>query len=127
MTVEQLPVADRRTTVRWVRRELRRRWGAAAGALGAGLLAAAAAVTPVYALGVLVDRVRAGAPTSAIVGITVVIAAAALVSGVTTAASAYLVARLGGQILAALREATVARAVTLPGDRLERAGRGELM
>ena len=77
MSTEQLPIADRRETLRWLRGELRARWGEAAGAFAVGLLAAAAGVTPVYALGVLVDRVRAGAPSSDIVGITVVIAVAA--------------------------------------------------
>jgi ATP-binding cassette, subfamily C, bacterial len=124
---EPLPIADRAETLRWLRRELRARWGEAAGAFAVGLLAAAAAVTPVYALGVLVDRVRAGAPSSDIVWISVVIAAAALVAGVTTAVSTYLIARLGGRILATLREDTVARAITLPATRLERVGKGELM
>ncbi|MEV4139135.1 ABC transporter ATP-binding protein [Dactylosporangium sp. NPDC049742] len=127
MSTEQLPIADRRETLRWLRGELRARWGEAAGAFAVGLLAAAAGVTPVYALGVLVDRVRAGAPASDIVGITVVIVAAAIVAGVTTALSTYLIARLGGRILAALREDVVARAVTLPATRLERIGKGELM
>ncbi|GAB3847954.1 ABC transporter ATP-binding protein [Dactylosporangium cerinum] len=127
MSTEHLPIADRRETLRWLRGELRARWGQAAGAFAVGLLAAAAGVTPVYALGVLVDRVRAGAPTSDIVGISVVIIAAALVAGVTTAVSTYLIARLGGEVLAALREDVVARAVTLPSTRLERAGKGELM
>lgn len=123
----QLPVADRRETLRWLRGAVRARWGEAAAAFAVGLVAAAAGVTPVYALGVLVDRVRAGAPASGIVGITVVIVAAALVAGVTTAVSSYLIARLGGRILAQLREDTVERAVTLPATRLERAGKGELM
>jgi ATP-binding cassette subfamily C protein len=127
VSTEQLPIADRRETLRWLRGELRARWGGAAGAFAVGLLAAAAGVTPVYALGVLVDRVRAGAPSSDIVGITVVIVAAALVAGATTALSTYLIARLGGRILASLREDVVARAITLPATRLERVGKGELM
>jgi ATP-binding cassette subfamily C protein len=127
VSIEQLPIADRAQTLHWLRGALRARWHDAAGAFGVGLLAAAAAVTPVYALGVLVDRVRAGAPSSDIVSITVVIVAAALVSGVTTAASSYLIARLGGRILATLREDAVARAVTLPAIRLERVGKGELV
>jgi ATP-binding cassette subfamily C protein len=127
VNTENLPIADRRETLRWLRGELRARWGEAAGAFAVGLLAAAAGVTPVYALGVLVDRVRAGAPTSDIVGITVVIIVAALVAGVSTAVSTYLIARLGGRVLATLREDAVERAVTLPSTRLERAGKGELM
>ncbi|MER7009661.1 ABC transporter ATP-binding protein, partial [Dactylosporangium sp. NPDC000555] len=122
-----LPVADRRETLRWLRGELRRRRGGAIVAAGVGVLAAAAAVTPAYALGVLVDRVRAGAGAAAVVPVAVVIAAAAVVAGVTAGLSSYRIARLGGEILATLRESVVARALTLPANRLERAGAGELL
>ncbi|MEV8516487.1 ABC transporter ATP-binding protein [Dactylosporangium sp. NPDC051484] len=122
-----LPIADRRETLRWLRGELGRRRGGAILAAGIGVLAAAAAVTPAYALGVLVDRVRAGAGAAAVVPIAVVIAAAAVVAGVTAGLSSYRIARLGGDILATLRERVVARALTLPANRLERAGAGELL
>ena len=72
-----------------------------------GLLAAAASVVPVYALGMLVDQVRAGAGVRAIVPITVVIVAAALVGGLAAGLSSLLVSRLGERILAGLRERTV--------------------
>ncbi len=55
-----LPVASARETRAWVGAELRSRKPAVAGTVLAGLVAAAASVAPVYALGVLVDRVRAG-------------------------------------------------------------------
>ncbi|MFC5030658.1 ABC transporter ATP-binding protein [Streptomyces sp. DSM 41987] len=122
-----LPIANSRTTWRWLGGRLRERPAALALTLLVGLLGAAAAVVPAYALGILVDRVRDGAGSSAILGIAVTIAAAALVGGAATGLTSYLVARLGGQILAMLRERTVSRALTLPVTTLERAGRGDLL
>lgn len=122
-----LPIADSRTTWRWLGGRLCERPAALALTLLVGLLGATAAVVPAYALGILVDRVRDGAGSSAILGIAVTIAAAALVGGAATGLTSYLVARLGGQILAVLRERTVSRALTLPATTLERAGRGDLL
>lgn len=122
-----LPVADARRTWGWLWGELRARWAALTVALLVGLLGAAASVVPVYALGVLVDRVREGAPASALGSIAVVIVVAAVVGGVATGAAAYLIGRLGARILAVLRERTVARALRLPVTTLERAGRGDLL
>jgi ATP-binding cassette subfamily C protein len=92
-----------------------------------GLVAAAASVITVYALGVLVDRIRAGSGAAAIGPVTVVIAAAALVGGGATGLSTVLVSRLGGHMLADLREATVRIALRLPPTVLDRAGRGDLL
>jgi ATP-binding cassette subfamily C protein len=122
-----LPIAGSRETWRWLRRELRRRPGAMAGTLLVGLLGAAASVVPVYALGRLVDRVREGAPTSAIVPVAVVIGVAAVVAGAATGLGSYLIARLGGEVLAELRERTVDRALRLPATVLERTGKGDLL
>ncbi|GGM21582.1 ABC transporter ATP-binding protein [Dactylosporangium sucinum] len=122
-----LPVATGGEAWRWLRRELGRRRLEVAATVGVGLLGAAASVVPVNALGVLVDRVRAGAPAGTLAGIGAVIGVAALVAGATTGLAAYLVARAGGRILAELREATVERALRLPTATLDRAGRGELL
>ncbi|MEU4223672.1 ABC transporter ATP-binding protein [Nonomuraea sp. NPDC026600] len=124
---ELLPIAGARLTWSWLWRELRGRWPNLAFALLVGLLGAVASVVPAYALGALVDRVREHAPGSAIVPITIVITVAAVVGGVTTGLSTYLIGRLCGQILAVLREATVARALTLPATTLERTGKGDLL
>nr|BFE59012.1 hypothetical protein GCM10020063_035380 [Dactylosporangium thailandense] len=122
-----LPIASARGTWRWVRGELGRRRLEVAGTLAVGLVGAAAAIVPVSALGVLVDRVRAGASPSALAAIGAVIGAAALAAGLTAGLAAYLVARTGGRLLATLREATVERALRLPSATLERAGRGDLL
>ncbi|MFD1538415.1 ABC transporter ATP-binding protein [Nonomuraea guangzhouensis] len=124
---ELLPIAGARRTWSWLWRELRGRWPSLTFALLVGLLGAVASVVPAYALGALVDRVREHAGGSAIVPITIVITVAALVGGVTTGLATYLIGRLCGQILAVLREATVARALTLPATTLERTGKGDLL
>ncbi|WP_433603972.1 ABC transporter ATP-binding protein [Dactylosporangium sp. CA-139114] len=122
-----LPIASARGTWRWVRGALGRRRLEVAGTLAVGLAGAAAAIVPVSALGVLVDRVRAGASPSALAVIGAVIGAAALGAGLTAGLAAYLVARTGGRLLATLREATVERALRLPSATLEHAGRGDLL
>jgi ATP-binding cassette, subfamily C, bacterial len=122
-----LPVARPDETRAWVWRELCARRGEVTVAVLTGLLAAAASVIPVYALGVLVDRVRAGAGAAAIVPVTVVIVVAALAGGGATGLSTALIGRLGGRVLADLREATVGIALRLPATVLDRVGRGDLL
>ncbi|MET8148730.1 ABC transporter ATP-binding protein [Actinoplanes sp. NPDC049668] len=122
-----LPVATARQTRAWLWAELRGRPGEVIGTLLVGLLAAAAAILPVYALGVLVDRVRADAGSSAIVEISIVIGVAAVVGGGAIGLSTYLIGRLGSRMLADLRESTVATALRLPALVLDRAGRGDLL
>lgn len=56
----------------------------------------------------------------------VLLAAVALVQGGATALGMGLVAKLGESVLARLRERFVERALSLPADRLERAGAGDL-
>ncbi|WP_228032307.1 ABC transporter ATP-binding protein [Mycolicibacterium sp. P9-22] len=127
MSAEILPVATGRETWTWLRRELRGRLGALSATTLVGILAAAAAVLPVYVLGVLVDRIIDGSPSSVIVTIAVILGAAALVGGVATGVSNYLIGRLGAVMLADLREAGVDRALMLPSTTVERVGRGDLL
>ncbi|MER5646306.1 ABC transporter ATP-binding protein [Streptosporangium sp. NPDC002524] len=122
-----LPVASGAETWRWLRAQLRERRGTVAVTLLVGVLGATASVVPAYVMGILVDRVREQSGTSVIVAVAVVITLSALAGGAATGVTSYLVARLGGQVLAALRERTVARALTLPLTRLERAGKGDLL
>jgi ATP-binding cassette subfamily C protein len=124
---ETLPIADAKQTRAWLWSELRLRRGEVAGTLGVGVLAAAASITPIYALGILVDRVREKAGTSAIVPIAIVIVASALVGGAAMGWSSYLIGRLGARMLADLRESTVATALRLPALVLDKVGRGDLL
>ena len=122
-----LPIASASESWRWLRGELGRHKGLATLTLLVGLIAAAAAVVPVYVFGVLVDRVREGAPASTIVGVVAVITVAAIVAGALTGLGSYLIARLGEGMLARLRERVVARALRLPIPTVERVGKGDLL
>lgn len=127
MSADILPVASGRATWRWLRRELRARLGVLVGTVLVGILAAGAAILPVYVLGALVDRIIDGSPSSVIAAIAAVLIAAALVGGAATGASNYLIARLGSVMLADLREAGMDRALDLPTTTVERVGRGDLL
>ncbi|MFI6225948.1 ABC transporter ATP-binding protein [Micromonospora echinospora] len=127
MTNPTLPVASPRESRAWLGAELRARKGATGITLVVGLLAAGTSIVPAYALGLLVDRVRAGSGTTALVPIAVTIVIAAVVGGLATGASAHLVRRLGARILANLRERAVDTALRLPVAVLDRAGRGDLI
>lgn len=119
------PVATGRETWIWLRRELRSRTAALSATILVGVVAAGAAVLPVYVLGVLVDRIIDGSPSSVIITVALVLGAAALVGGAATGWSNYLIGRLGALMLADLRETGgVNRALTLPSTTVERVGRG---
>jgi ATP-binding cassette subfamily C protein len=122
-----LPVAHWRRTLRWFTGDLRRRPGLLAATVAIGLFAAALSVTPVYVLGVLVDRVRDGASAGEVVGPAVLIGVTALLGGLGSGVSGYLVQRLGEQTLADLREAVLDRALRLPIGVVDAAGRGDLL
>jgi ATP-binding cassette, subfamily C, bacterial len=122
-----LPVATGRETWNWLRHELRSRLGALSATLLVGILAAAASVLPVFVLGVLVDRIIDGSPSSVIVGIAVILGSAALLGGVATGIASYLISRLGAVMLADLREEGVDRALDLSSVTVERVGRGDVL
>ena len=122
-----LPVAQWRRTLNWFTGDLRRRPGLLAATVATGLLAAGLSVVPVYVLGVLVDRVRDGATAGEIVGPAVLIAVTALLGGLGTGISGYLVQRLGEQTLADLRETVLDRTLRLPIGVVDAAGRGDLL
>ncbi|MET0475795.1 MAG: ABC transporter ATP-binding protein [Mycobacterium sp.] len=122
-----LPVATGRQTWLWLRRELRARGGSVFLTVVVGLVAAAMAVVPVYVLGVLVDRIIDGSPTSVIVMIGIVVTCAAAIGAVASGISNYLIGRLGAVALADLREAGVERALSLPSTTVERVGMGDLL
>ncbi|MBY4383479.1 ABC transporter ATP-binding protein [Rhodococcus fascians] len=124
---ELLPIATGARSGRWLLEQLKLRRARTAVTLLLGAVAAAMSLVPVYVLGVLVDRVRDGADSSTIVGVVVVIAVAAVIGGVVTGFSGYLISTLGEGILASLREAVVRRALRLPVATLERVGKGDLL
>ncbi|MEK8073331.1 ABC transporter ATP-binding protein [Rhodococcoides navarretei] len=124
---ELLPIATGARSGKWLLEQLKLRRARTAVTLLLGAIAAAMSLVPVYVFGVLVDRVRDGADPSAIIGVVVVISVAAVIGGIVTGFSGYLISSLGEGILASLREAVVRRALHLPVATLERVGKGDLL
>ncbi|MFE7415981.1 ABC transporter ATP-binding protein [Rhodococcus sp. NPDC057529] len=124
---ELLPIANARDTWAWLRSELGRRRGRSVFTLLVAAVAAGMALVPVYVFGVLVDRVQDGAPPSTIGWVVAVIASAAVIGGLCAGFASYLIRSLGEGILADLRERTVDRALRLPIQTVERAGKGDLL
>jgi ATP-binding cassette subfamily C protein len=122
-----LPVATTARTWSWLTDDLRRRRRASAAAMLVGLAAAAVATVPIYLLGILVDRVSDGDAVASLVGVSVVIAVAALIGGLGTGLSTYLITRLGEYTVADLREEVLDRALNLPATMIEETGRGDLL
>jgi ATP-binding cassette subfamily C protein len=122
-----LPVASGRQTRSWLAAALAHHRAAVVRVIAVSALAAIASVTPALALGVLVDRVVAGAGTSVLLSIAAVAAAAALVGGVAAGLAVYSVASLGAGLLADLREGVIRRALRMPTRVIEDTGRGDLL
>ncbi|MDF2824162.1 MAG: multidrug transporter permease, partial [Mycobacterium sp.] len=92
-----------------------------------GLAAAAASTVPIYLLGSLVDRVSEGEAGGSLAGLGAVIAGTALLGGLGTGLSTYLITKLGERTVADLREDVLDRALHLPATVVEESGRGDLL
>ncbi|TMR25668.1 ABC transporter ATP-binding protein [Nonomuraea turkmeniaca] len=88
---------------------------------------AALQVLPVLLLGRVVDGVIEGEPQSMLVTIGALMVAAALLGSAATAASTYLIGRLGAGLLARLREDAVRAVLAMPSARIEQVGRGDVL
>ena len=124
---EILPIATGSRCWSFLSNELRSRRRMTAITLAVSAVAAAMSLIPVYVFGVLVYRVIDGAPTSTIVVVVAVITVAAVIGGVFTAISTYLISKVGEGLLASLRERVLGRALHLPISTLERVGKGDLL
>jgi ATP-binding cassette subfamily C protein len=122
-----LPVARYRDSLRWLTRAMRRHPLLLGTALVTGLLAAAAALVPVYAMGWIVDAAVAGRPATDIVGPAAVLGAAALAAGVLAGIGSYAITRLGETTVAVLREDVVRDVLLLPAGATEAGGRGDVL
>ncbi|MET0897159.1 MAG: ABC transporter ATP-binding protein [Mycobacterium sp.] len=126
-TAPVLPIATAGRTGAWLSSDLRRRGRAVAAAVVVGMAAAAASTVPIYLLGALVDRVRDGDTAGSLVGLATVIGVTALLGGLGTGLSTYLITRLGEHTVADLREEVLDRALHLPATQIEESGRGDLL
>ncbi|POM26573.1 putative ABC transporter ATP-binding protein [Actinomadura rubteroloni] len=122
-----LPTASPAATRRALRELARPHRGAAAGAVLTLVAATACGLVVPPVLGHLVDVVLDGRGAGAVTAPVLLLLAAAVGQAVLTGVGNALVARFGETLLAGLRENVVDRALRLPSDQVERAGRGELV
>lgn len=136
MTRELLPIASPRRTWAALWTEVRAlRWLSVATLVTAIGASAGGLVAP-WVLGTMVDDIAGGAGINDTAGgagrgdvvtAAVIIAVAALGTGLLTALSSALLSRLGETVLARLRERVLDRALHLPGATLDRVGTGDLL
>ncbi|MFJ4438160.1 ABC transporter ATP-binding protein [Streptomyces sp. NPDC088923] len=121
-----LPTATPARTRAAVRELLRPHRALAGAGFAVLVLATAVGLLTQPLLGRIVDLVTRGRSPDALTWPVLALAGIALVQGAATAWGMALVSRLGETALARLRELFVERALSLPLDRVERAGSGDL-
>ncbi|GAB2841883.1 ABC transporter ATP-binding protein [Actinocorallia aurea] len=122
-----LRTATGREATRWVVAHCRAVPWLTVSAVLTTVAGAALQVLPVLLLGRVVDGVDAGEPRSILLTIGTLLVAAALLGTAATAASAYLIGRLGADLLARLREGAVRTVLGMPSARIEEVGRGDVL
>ena len=122
----RLPVASARQTWAAVRRLARPHRGLALAALLTAVSATVVFLVTAPVLGRIVDQVIENRPASDLTGPITVLVMIAVVYALLSMVGVVLVARLGEQILAELRERFIERALDLPLDQVEAAGSGDL-
>lgn len=122
-----LRTATGREAARWVAAHCRDAPWLTAAAVLTTVAGAALAVLPVFLLGQVVDGVVAGEPQAVLVTVGVLLVLAALLGAAATAASTYLIGRLGAELLARLREGAVRAVLGMPSARVEQVGRGDVL
>ncbi|MFD5141816.1 ABC transporter ATP-binding protein [Streptomyces sp. NPDC058401] len=116
-----------REAARWVAANCRTRPWLTSAAVLSTVAGAALQMLPVLLLGRVVDAVTRGEPRSMLVTIGAWMVAAALLGAAATALSAYLIGRLGADLLAHLREGAVRAVLGMPSARVEQVGRGDVL
>ncbi|MCM1969311.1 ABC transporter ATP-binding protein [Streptomyces sp. NPDC002812] len=116
-----------REAARWVAANCRTMPWLTSGAVLSTVAGAALQMLPVLLLGRVVDAVTGGEPRSVLVTIGAWMVAAALLGAAATALSAYLIGRLGADLLAHLREGAVRAVLGMPSARVEQVGRGDVL
>ncbi|WP_228992196.1 ABC transporter ATP-binding protein [Streptomyces sp. DH8] len=134
MTVTDTPAAPAalRTATggeaaRWVTSHCRRTPWLSASTVLTTVAGAALQVLPVLLLSRVVDGVVGGEPRSILLTVGVLMVAAALLGAAATAASTFLIGRLGAELLARLREEAVRAVLGMPSARVEEVGRGDVL
>jgi ATP-binding cassette subfamily C protein len=127
VSAKTLRTATGREATRWVVEHCRTAPVLTVAAVLATVVGAALQVLPVFLLGSVVDGVVEGRARSVLVSIGAVTVVAALLGAAVTAASTYLIGRLGAEMLARLREGAVRAVLGLPSARVEQVGRGDVL
>ncbi|NEC24603.1 ABC transporter transmembrane domain-containing protein [Streptomyces parvus] len=134
MTVTDTPVAPTalRTATggeasRWVARHCRQAPWLTASTVLTTVSGAALQVLPVLLLGQVVDGVVGGESRSILLTVGILMVAAALLGAAATAASTFLIGKLGAELLARLREEAVRAVLGMPSARVEEVGRGDVL
>lgn len=122
-----LPIASNSQVRHWLTTALLQRRIALMSVVLVGFLAAAATTAPIYLLGTLVDRVHSGDSVTSLVTLAIVIAGSALLGGLGTGMSSYLIAYLGGYTVAELREHVMQHVLNTPATTIEDSGRGDVL
>ncbi|MFJ6513656.1 ABC transporter ATP-binding protein [Streptomyces sp. NPDC091406] len=134
MTVTDTPVAP--TTLRtatggeaarWVAEHCRQAPWLTASTVLTTVAGAALQVLPVLLLGRVVDGVVGGESRSILLTVGILMVAAALFGAAATAASTFLIGKLGAELLARLREEAVRAVLGMPSARVEEVGRGDVL
>lgn len=126
-TPDTLRTATGREATRWVAAHCRQVPWLTGSAVLTTVAGAALQVLPVLLLGRVVDGVIDGESPSILVTIGALMVAAALLGTAATAASTYLIGRLGADLLARLRERAVRAVLGMPSARIEQVGRGDVL
>ncbi|MGW6464416.1 ABC transporter ATP-binding protein [Streptomyces rubiginosohelvolus] len=134
MTVTDTPVtpttlrtATGGEAARWVARHCRQAPWLSASTVLTTVAGAALQVLPVLLLGQVVDGVVGGESRSILLTVGILMVAAALFGAAATAASTFLIGKLGAELLARLREEAVRAVLGMPSARVEQVGRGDVL
>lgn len=122
-----LRTASGREASRWVAAHCRETPWLTGTAVLTTVAGAALQVLPVLLLGRVVDGVAGGGSPSILITIGALLVAAAPLGAAATAASTYLIGRLGAELLARLREGAVRAVLGMPSARIEQVGRGDVL
>ncbi|MER7697972.1 MULTISPECIES: ABC transporter ATP-binding protein [unclassified Streptomyces] len=127
VTPTTLHTATGGEAARWVAGHCRRAPWLTASTVLTTVAGAALQVLPVLLLGRVVDGVVGGESRSILLTVGVLMVAAALFGAAATAASTYLIGKLGAELLARLREEAVRAVLGMPSTRVEEVGRGDVL
>ncbi|ASK66704.1 multidrug ABC transporter ATP-binding protein [Brachybacterium avium] len=122
-----LPIADARTSLRFMAARLREHWAWTLLTLVVTVSGAVAAAILPRLIGSAVDVVAAGEPTDRIWTLGGQILAVGVIQAVLMALGWWLVSALGQRILAGMREDVIDRALDLPAQTMESTGIGDAL